>query len=233
MKHMREITDKERNQLVGELENLPGKMMRLKEGIQNLVVLWALSLLLYLVFWIGLAWLFDKLFNLQFGMGSSYDIWVVLFGALTSFIYAIYSTIKWIRSWEDLGAFLKADLDNGKVEELNISILESKCFQEPEHGGLIYFLRTSDEKVLTVYDHESQDLGVNGDDPENSQFKVKERLHLVKAPLSKITLLRSFSGKELDSGDILDLSVSPDKWPDQDSWCPVKWEDLESYYQNG
>jgi hypothetical protein len=104
---------------------------------------------------------------------------------------------------------------------------EAKRFQEPEHGGLIYFLRSTENEVFTVYDHESQTLGVDDKDPLLSSYRPQADLLVVRAPGSGFVLKSQSSGAELSVGPPLELTVKPAEWPEAECLCPIPWEQLE------
>jgi hypothetical protein len=121
----------------------------------------------------------------------------------------------------------RSDLANGLVDERHYTFVEAKRFQEPEHGGLIYCLRTSDDKVLVLYDAESQDLGVAGKNPLTSSFAVASELRLVRAPQSGLTLTKHFSGTPLSVSTPVEIRLPPGKWPEDEDLWDVGWDELE------
>src|SRR5262249_5024295 len=102
--------------------------------------------------------------------------------------------------------------------------------QEPEHGGLMYFLRTTDDKVFVLFDYESQGLGAEGKDPLATEFRPCEKLLLVRAQHSEIVLSQNFSGAAVEGGEPIELSVGPSKWPEWDCYCDIKWTELEERF---
>jgi hypothetical protein len=123
---------------------------------------------------------------------------------------------------------LVADISGAQVAEEHYVLTAAKRFQEPEHGGLIYFLRTAEDKVLTLYDHESQDLGVQGGEPLKSSFRPKTELVMVRAPQTALVIDKAFSGEVLEAGDPIVLVVPPNEWPETESYCDIPWTELEA-----
>lgn len=224
----RKMLSEEREYLENILNVSPSDTKRVLEGIQNAFVLWAASLLGIVIVWLIVAWLVGLISDLNIGMKSQYAIWIIGIGAFFCAVYAIVSSIKWVRSWEDARPKLREDLENGEVQEESLTISEVKRFQEPEHGGLIYFLRISDNRVLVLYDHESQDLGVDDKDPFSSSFKPLTNLKIIRAPATSYFIKTEFSGGHIDIPETFDISVSPKHWPEPDSWCEIPWDKLES-----
>lgn len=224
----REMLPQEREFLDGILRISPSNSKRWFEGAQNALVLWAASLLLVVLCWLVVAWLVGLVSDLNFGIKSQYAIWIVGVGAAICAAYSIVSSVKWVKAWVDDRPLLKEDLRNNKVLEEALEIVDIKRFQEPEHGGLIYFLRISDDRILVLYDEESQQLGVEDRDPFSSSFVPLHRLRIVRAPATQFLLSREFSGAPIAISKTPYLNIPPDKWPESDSWCDIPWRELES-----
>jgi len=201
---------------------------RWKQGIENALVLWAVTLLGLVGIWLVCAWLGRKLFEIEFGSRSSAAIWVVGAATLLSASYAVASTVRRIKRWVNYRPLLVADISGAQVAEERYLFKAAKRFQEPEHGGLIYFLRTQEDRVLTLCDHESQDLGVQGGDPLKSSFIPKSELVMIRAPKTALIIDKAFSGKVLDAGDPIILVVPPNEWPQTESYCDIPWTELEA-----
>jgi len=227
---MREITASEHEYLEELLASMPTTTMRLLEGAQNALVLWAASMFGIVILWLFVAWGIRLVFDADYGWGSFLAMWVYIIGGSLCAVYALVSSVNWIRSWKDLRPLIKSDLLNGKVDEENIIVTEVMRFQEQEHGGLIYFLRTKEDRVFVLYDEESQDLGVNGDDPLKSSFSVGNLLNVVRAPSSNFVIKRDFSGSPIQFGEPIDMIVQPELWPESESWCSIPWDELEAHF---
>jgi len=225
---IREMSETEREYLINLLSNMPSDFKRVREGVENVIVMWAASLLFVVVIWLALSWLIKILTSVDIGLSSQLAIWVVGIGGVICGVFAIGSSIKWIRGWRDYRPELKADIANSVVETENINIKEVKRFQEHEHCGLIYFLRTDSDKVYVLYDHESVDLYMDDKDPLSSSFKPRETLHIVRAPNSRFTINQKFEGREVPLPEPLVLSAPPENWPEQDSWTDIPWQELEN-----
>lgn len=193
-------------------------------------MLWAVSLLGLMVIWLGLAWLVRKLVGIEFGLHSPTAVWIVLIALPACGIYAIVSAARRIKRRPHRRPLLPADLDAGQVDEEHYEFTDAKRFQEPEHGGLIYFLRTTSGEVITLYDRESQDLGARGKDPMNSSFAPRSDLMIVRAPRTRFVIKKSFSGARLKVGQPVELCVQPDRWPEDEAYCEVPWSELETRF---
>lgn len=210
-----------------KLENAPTTGRRWKQGAENALVLWATSLLGLVVIWLVLAWLARKLLDVDYGLRSPLSPWIWIVAIALCATLAIVSSTRWIKSWKDYRPLLQADITGAVVAEEHYVFTESKCFQEEEHGGLMYFLRISDDKSLVLFDYESQDLGIQGDDRLHSNLKPRQNLVIVHAPRSRFVISTTFSGELLEPGYLLTLDIDPKEWPEPESVCNIPWSELE------
>ena len=148
-------------------------------------------------------------------------------GLIACVVVAILSALRWMRTAERARSRLLDDVASGQVLEERHEFDAARRFQEPEHGGLVYFLRSVDGRVFVVFDQESQDLGVRGKDPLTSPFRPASRLRLVLLPATRTAIVREFSGVPLDPGAPLELTASPKDWPESDEFCDLPWDALE------
>jgi len=136
------------------------------------------------------------------------------------------SSARWVKHWRDREDY-RADLQGGQVVEESYEFTAAKRFQEPEHGGLMYFLRTTDDKVFVLFDYESQDFGAQGEDPLKSKFQPCTELLVARTPKTGVVLNQRFSGALLDAGDPYELSIPPQSWPESETYCKFRWDELE------
>lgn len=221
-------TPAERDELERMLALAPTSARRVREGLGNLLLLWAFALLLVVVLWWVLAWLMRKLTGVDYGWQSPVSVWVWGLVLPLCAAYASVSTWRWLRGWRDMRPDLRADLAAGTVQEERHRFEEVRRFQEPEHGGLIYFFRTADSQVFVFYDAESQDRGVQEQDPLASSFVPMSDLALVRAPRSGFVLHRTFSGGVLDAGEPAPLQLEPSDWPEHEAFCDIPWDRLDA-----
>jgi len=221
----RAMTAAERTALERMIEEM-GTGFR-SQMLPSLVFLAAMMTALTYVGWLLVGWLLRKAFDAAWT--ESLDPWVLAVAAAGSAAFAAVIALRGFRRARALGPKLRRDLQAGVVEEEHFRIVEARRFQEPEHGGLIYFLRGEDERTLVLYDEESQELGAADKDPLRSRFRVRSELAIVKAPQARITLDKRFSGRPLDVGAPCALNLAPTKWPEDESVCPIPWRDLEQH----
>ncbi len=113
------------------------------------------------------------------------------------------------------------------VTEEQLTIVEAKLLQEPEHGGLIYCLRSDDGRIYALLDRESLDLAMADEDPAGSSFEPQSIMTIVKAPQSHFTIDVSFDGEDIDVYGPIELTASPTKWPEDQEFCSIPWDKLE------
>lgn len=201
---------------------------RWRQGIENALVLWAVSLMGVVLIWLACAWLARKTLGLEIGMRSPAALWILGISLPLCGLYAAVSSFRWISSSKDRRPQLASDIEKAEVVEEHYHFVEAKRFQEQEHGGLMYFLRTANDKVLTLFDYESQELGVDGKDPLQSQFQPKSELVMVRTPATGLVIGQKFSGEVLNVGEPIVLELAPDRWPESEAYCSIPWLKLES-----
>lgn len=216
------------------LRTAPGRAHAWKQGAENALVMWSVSMLVLVLAWQGIAWGMRKAFQVEVGWASAGSLWVIAVGAAACAGYAVVSSYRWVKGWpQDYRPALREDVENGGVSEEQYNFTAAKRFQEPEHGGLMYFMRTVDDRVFTLYDRESQDRGVQDEDPLKSSFVPRSQLVIVRAPRTRFILSTVFSGTPLETGAPVLLAVEPEKWPEAEEYCDIAWEELEQRLGNG
>ena len=209
------------------LSEAPTSAVRLKRGVANAVLLWAVSLLAVVAAWLALGWIAGKAFDLNLGLHSKATLALVGVATPLCAIVAALSSVRWIRTWPDHRPQLRDDVAQSRVDEERYVFSEAKRFQEPEHGGLIYFLRSDENEVFTVFDDESQSFGVDDKNPLQSRYRPQSHLVIVRAPNSGVVLDSQSSGSELVVAEPIELGVPPKEWPEDEKLCAIPWEQLE------
>ena len=221
------MRDSEREFLDCILNNAATGLKRWKQGAENALVLWAALMLLLVLVWLFVAWLVRLFFHVQIGWDSPVAIWVVIFGTPAFALYAVVSSVHWLRGSRDVLPLVQADLDAGVVIDEFYQFVAAKRFQEPEHGGLIYFLKTTDSMVRVLYDYESAILGTRDENPFDSDFKPRTNLLMVRVPKTGYVVSKEFSGEVLVGGDPKELAIGPELLPEAEKCCDISWDELE------
>lgn len=225
--NQRAMSEQERAHLRESLRKAPSLW---KLGFGNAVPVWAVSMFGYVVLWSLIAWVAKTAFARNVGWRSDYALWILAAGAVACATLAIVSTLRWLKSSGEYRSLAQADLDNGVVTDELLEFVAAKRFQEPEHGGLMYLALTTDNRVFTLYDHESQTLGMGGRDPLTSSFRPKSQLRIVRAPLTRFAIAKAVAGGPLAADVVGELTVPPEQWPEPDEFCDIPWHELEQRF---
>ncbi len=161
-------------------------------------------------------------------MVSSWMDWAIPFGSIGSLVGGIglagHARVREMRGIAHIRRSLRGD----QVRAATYDIVAVKRYQESEHGGLVYLLRTDDGQVLSVFDSESQLLGVDGKDPLSSSFRPKSRVELVETLDRRCFIQETWSGAELSVPDPLPLNQS--RWPEHGEIVKVVWEQCDRHF---
>lgn len=211
----RPMTADERAQVEMLLREAPALW---KVGLGNAVVLWAVSMLAVVLAWGAIGWIARPALGIQIGWKSSVSWWLLPLAGVGCAVFAISSTVQWLRSSQGSRLRIREDLEAGKVAEERLTFVEAKVFQEPEHDGLIYFLRTPDDRVFVLFDSFSGSL------------RPKSELLLVRAPNARFIISRTFAGDDLPTAPVREMVAPPKEWPESEEFCSVAWNELDSRY---
>ncbi|MCP4489411.1 MAG: hypothetical protein GY820_19180 [Gammaproteobacteria bacterium] len=224
---IRPMTQKERIELESHENSI---LPMLREEIALFFGPWISMIIIFILAWALSAWIARTLFDVRIDWDSRFapSIWVVGVGACT--FYIVYYLLKQVRENTRTNRRVSDDLRSRVVEEHLMELVDIKRFQEPEHGGLFYFLHTEEGKVFCVFDYESQDLGVDGANPLKSSFRPCQVLTIVRASMSQIIISQEFSGKQFTLGSPLEFGAKPSRWPETESYCEIPWDKLEAEF---
>jgi hypothetical protein len=187
-------------------------------------------LILLGVLWLILHWVGSRFFDTELGLFSPAAPWILGAGALVIVLVIGPEVLKIFRRSKSVVSALEADLASGTVEDMTLQVVQAIRLQEPEHGGFLYFLRTTDERVYVQFDYESQDLGVQGRDPETSEYLPRDTLNVVRAQKADRVLASAFTGQPVPIVNKGKLTSKPKHWPEPDSFCETPWNSLVSTY---
>lgn len=125
-------------------------------------------------------------------------------------------------------AKVRQSLSGDQVHVTTYDLVAVKCYQEPEHGGLVYLLLTDDGQVLSVFDHQSPGQDVDDEAPRGSPFRPKARVELVETLDRGRVIRETWSGAELPVPDPLPLNTST--WPEHGEIVKVAWSDCDRHF---
>lgn len=178
--------------------------------------------------WLAVAWLVRMALDTEIGWHRAVARWVISICGLVAALYVVGRNVVSRTGDKDRVLKIETDLKSGLVIEKDYEITAAKRMQE--HPDFIDFRRTVGDKVLVLYDAESQQRGVVDEIPKSSSFRPSSRLTMVRAPHTGYVLNKVFSGGPLDAGDPLDLVAPVKSWPWDEEFCDVPWNDLEATY---
>jgi hypothetical protein len=138
----------------------------------------------------------------------------------------------WLRSRRARETYIQAistDMTSSVVTVEDHVVVGVKLLQEPEHNAFIFLLHLTNGKTLVLYDYDSFDS--ENDFPSDTKPTLVpcERISLRTFPNSGRRRW-AFSGAPLSLPTPIELALQPEKWPDDESWCRVKWENIERHY---
>lgn len=162
---------------------------------------------------------------------------VTYIGAITT-VSIVFATItlyivRWAIEARRRGTIRRnailADLENGLVLVETMTVEGVKLLQEQEHFTFIFLLRLSNGKTLVLYDYDSYDDQNDHPEAARPNITVRETITLRSFPLSQRKRW-DFEGRELPLPAPIELALDPEKWPEDEGWCRVKWENIERHY---
>ncbi len=238
-KTLQQISTCEHKQLNEILSTLPVPQKRYLKAALNTAVFWVFSLAAFCILWFLASLLLASFSPLDIGISSQYAAFIFPTAIALAAIFAINSTRKWLADSDNLYTLVKADLKRQQVCKESFQVMAVKCFQEPEHGGLMYFLllqsnstnqspdiQCKTNMIRVIYDYQSQQEQI---DP-STLLKPSDNITIITAPLSLLVLDNIFNGKPLKKIKKCTLTLSPEKWPKADSWIHENWLELENIY---
>lgn len=129
-------------------------------------------------------------------------------------------------------ALRKQDIAAGEVDELILDVAEAKAFREPEHGGLMYFLKLGDGRVF--YDVSGSDLPEAGWESQVDMIHEadvpRERLHLLYGTASGKMLGTRYSGAPVHPVSVNMIKNSPEYWPTPFTFRKTAWSEIETHF---
>ncbi len=187
---------------------------------------WLNSSIIVLSLGFGLFWLLKHFVNAKFAEYGPLLPYLAIFASSGCAILALFSSIKFGRDMRRKQNAVSQDLATGLVNQESYLIVAAQRFQEPEHQGLMYFLLTDQQKVLVLYDRESQELSLQDRNPLASSFSPKASLCIARLPNTGEMLSCKFSGTPLTLNPPLELSLAPEDWPEDGSYCDIRFDQL-------
>ena len=180
------------------------------------------------------AGLLARLLGFPVSDGAWRDHPVTFYGAFlvggSVFAFLASSQLRWLlRAGRARAAYIQAiaaDISSGDVAVEDHEVVAVKRLQEPEHHAFIFLLRLSNGKTLVLHDETDSDNAVSDNVPG---LTPRERISLRTFANSRRRRWE-FSGAPLPLPPAIELVLTPDTWPEDESWCRVKWENIEAHF---
>lgn len=237
--HLKPMTEPQQRYLKQALSTLPTPKKQTLKAALNTAVFWVFISVGLCVLWFISSLIIAAIVDLDIGISSSYSTFIFSAIIMLAGLFAINSTRKWLRESGSLYSLIQSDLTLKSIKEENYKVLGIKCFKEPEHNGLIYFLKLAasptlqtesdsliEDKIRVIYDYESQSKSIES----QRLLIVKSSLTILIGVHSDIVLENNFSGTVMTQIDHFDLTIPPERWPSPDSWLSADWQSLETSY---
>lgn len=217
----RAMTTAEQAAFASQLADLPDAAgMRWRFGLV-LLVAWTVCSGLAIGLGLALVTGARALGLLDWNWRSPSGAWIAFATALAVGLALAPTLLRQLRAWRRHGDALRQDLAGGRVYDEHLRFVEAAAFVEPEHGGTMWLLRSPDERAFLMYDDTSLDPA---DAPRHEeQLRPAARLHLVRAPGSKLAIVRRFAGDPLPGGPPVALRGDIEKLPEGDDWVDGGW----------
>jgi hypothetical protein len=222
------------NEVAAELNKISKTSFLSKDSLKliwEVVPLGGTTIALVLVLiWIFINWLLGFIITFDFGWNSQYRNYILWPIVGLSYSWLFFEVAKTCGPNSQTKQALKKDLEVKVLKVSEYPIYEVKFFEEPEHGGFIYFVRTSGDKVLALFDSESQDLSIDDQDPKDSSYKIRNVLKISKAPNSNIIVGEQFSGEPVQIPELEVFTANTKIWPKHADFVKCKWENISAKY---
>jgi hypothetical protein len=150
---------------------------------------------------------------------------IAFYCVLWSFVLYKLSSMRDKKRVTNINSKINLDLKNNIVQEENFNITDILCFEEIEHGGLAYFLKTDENKVLFIMDYTSPCDEERTLEQKQKDFFPAKQFKLVKAPMSEVILSVTFSGERFVTSDIYSFG-DIDQIPEHGTYVNCDWEDI-------
>ena len=184
---------------------------------------------IFIIIWLIVAKIFNLFTNFEFGWNTEHKGFILVGIIITSFFYSFFKIIINfinLKPSKKIIKEIKKDLEKNKIYKTSYEIKNIKVFKEPEHGGYIYYLLTTKNEIIVVYDSESQDLSMEGKNPKNSSYKPRRFFEIFKTKYSKLLIKDYFKGEILNFPEPEIMKEDPKNWPEHGSIIMSNWDDI-------
>ncbi|MEI7473625.1 MAG: hypothetical protein WCK67_02500 [bacterium] len=128
---------------------------------------------------------------------------------------------------------IEQEIKEGLVTEETYNVEEAICFIEIEHGGLSYFLKLNDGRIMFIYDYESPCWDDEEDENLSEQELIEKKqekflptkeIKFIKSPITNFTIKEQYLGEKIKPNgiyDFFDIDI-----PEHGEFINYKWDEL-------
>ncbi len=180
--------------------------------------------------WLSINWVAGLVGTYNFGWHSTYGSYIFWGLAIVSFLYSCIEVSRCKTPKSEFYKDLKKDIAKKVVEVTEYCIKNVKIFEDPKHGGYIYFLLTYNNEIVVFFDSESQDLAIGGYNPKDSAFKPRKTLKIHRTLFAKYIVSEEFIGDPLEFSESKLFISNTKKWPEHGQILHCNWNRIDFKY---
>lgn len=162
--------------------------------------------------------------------GNSLLLFSVGVGASSSVAYVLWFEF---RSQRKAARRREQILDRNDLVVEVYKIVDCKLVREPEHGQCMYFLKSSEGKVLFVFEgqDELQDGWQNHPLVVSESERPRRVLKIIRLPETNESIVVTFDGPEIPLHDCFEMTLAPSHWPASGKVLKSSWNDVQRRYR--
>jgi len=184
------------------------------------------------IVWISLIWVLRFVPAMALWASTTNtkdDVWfIACIAAVCALAYGVWYRTRVRTDGQTLLDQIQAELDHNEVEEEVVTVDAVKCFQEPEHFGLIYLLRLTDGRIRVCYDYDSFEYEGYGESIQTG-FVIPHSFSMVHFKF--VDAIRyEFGQTEIPKPTPKPINLDPEDWPEDETWLDISWGEIDAQY---
>ena len=182
--------------------------------------------------WISLIWVLSFVPAMVLWASTTNtkdDVWfIACITAVGALAYGVWYRARVRTDGQTLLDQIQAELDHNEVEEEVVTVDAVKCFQEPEHFGLIYLLRLTDGRIWVRYDYDSFGYEEYGESIQ-TDFVIPDSFSMVHFKF--VDAIRyEFGQVQMPKPTPKPINLGPEDWPEDETWLDIPWGEIDTQY---
>ena len=150
----RPITDQERVELERSYLSAQTRNYRFWIMLSGFLAQWFGSMVVIVILWFILSLVAKNFTNFDFSFKSPIGATVLKILTLMTAIWSALQNWQWFNKAQNIRTIIANDMKQGMVVEEHYKFSAAKCFREPEHGGLMYFLLDEKNRTYVLFHYE-------------------------------------------------------------------------------